>query len=211
MSVKSSARFALLTGAVAFGTAFAAQALTFTVGPDLGSGFSTTVTIKIWDPSTSTFVEGASGDIQGFIGNPGASNDWNDISAYLYNGGSFVPPQPNNSGDATEMAMLEILSGNTISSSEFEKDDSDPFELLKSTYLGLKFGTGDNNPDGQANFDHAFFWNKTGQKLQISAANGLSHVFSDGTSVPLPAAAWLFGSAMLGLAGIGYRRKAKQA
>ncbi|WP_206171426.1 VPLPA-CTERM sorting domain-containing protein [Thiorhodococcus mannitoliphagus] len=29
--------------------------------------------------------------------------------------------------------------------------------------------------------------------------------------VPLPAAAWLFGSAMLGLAGIGYRRKALKA
>ncbi len=29
--------------------------------------------------------------------------------------------------------------------------------------------------------------------------------------VPIPAAAWLFGSALLGVGGIGYRRKAKQA
>lgn len=31
------------------------------------------------------------------------------------------------------------------------------------------------------------------------------------TTVPLPAAAWLFGSALLGIAGIGYRRKASKA
>ena len=39
---------------------------------------------------------------------------------------------------------------------------------------------------------------------------GLSHwsIYSGGmTVVPLPAAAWLFGSALVGLAGIGYRRK----
>lgn len=41
----------------------------------------------------------------------------------------------------------------------------------------------------------------------------LSHLsfYNTGSEVPLPAAAWLFGSAMLGLAGIGYRRKAKDA
>lgn len=40
----------------------------------------------------------------------------------------------------------------------------------------------------------------------------LSHwaIYSGGTTVvPLPAAAWLFGSALLGMAGIGYRRTGK--
>lgn len=39
---------------------------------------------------------------------------------------------------------------------------------------------------------------------------GLSHwtIYSGGTTVvPLPAAAWLFGSALLGVVGLGYRRK----
>jgi hypothetical protein len=37
---------------------------------------------------------------------------------------------------------------------------------------------------------------------------GLSGVALYAQVVPIPAAAWLFGSALLGLAGIGYRRKA---
>ncbi|WP_295399501.1 VPLPA-CTERM sorting domain-containing protein [uncultured Thiocystis sp.] len=42
---------------------------------------------------------------------------------------------------------------------------------------------------------------------------GLSHIsfYDTGTPVPLPAAAWLFGSALMGVAGIGYRRKSQEA
>jgi hypothetical protein len=36
---------------------------------------------------------------------------------------------------------------------------------------------------------------------------GLSHISFYDTAVPIPAAAYLFGSALIGLAGIGYRRK----
>jgi hypothetical protein len=36
---------------------------------------------------------------------------------------------------------------------------------------------------------------------------GLSHISFYDTAVPIPAAAYLFGSALIGLAGIGYRRR----
>lgn len=40
---------------------------------------------------------------------------------------------------------------------------------------------------------------------------GLSHISFYDTAVPIPAAAYLFGSALIGLAGIGYRRNGKTA
>jgi len=46
------------------------------------------------------------------------------------------------------------------------------------------------------------------QGIHSVASEGGSWVLTPDTvsTVPLPAAAWLFGSALLGLAGIGYRR-----
>ncbi len=44
-----------------------------------------------------------------------------------------------------------------------------------------------------------------------SADNKWSHVTGFGAVVPIPAAVWLFGSALVGIAGLGYRRQAKTA
>jgi hypothetical protein len=43
---------------------------------------------------------------------------------------------------------------------------------------------------------------------QLTGAGGTSHVSAVGP-VPIPAAAWLFGSALLGMLGIGYHRRRK--
>ena len=48
----------------------------------------------------------------------------------------------------------------------------------------------------------------TDLRLIYSAANGNPEVL-DVTAVPLPAAVWLFGSAILGLLGVGYKRRGK--
>ncbi len=48
-------------------------------------------------------------------------------------------------------------------------------------------------------------------KSLVISMNGVSGAIDNiqVTAVPIPAAAWLFGSALLGMAGIGYRRNSK--
>jgi hypothetical protein len=41
----------------------------------------------------------------------------------------------------------------------------------------------------------------------VSPSGGTGYIMSDAAAVPVPAAAWLFGSAILGLAGVSRRRK----
>lgn len=55
------------------------------------------------------------------------------------------------------------------------------------------------------------FWfsEKTGNFLgddQFKLKSATLKVYGDAAAVPLPAAAWLFGSALLGMVGVGYRR-----
>ena len=62
----------------------------------------------------------------------------------------------------------------------------------------------------------AYFQNTSGGAVDVAFKNAAgtssaeySHVTGFGTVVPIPAAVWLFGSALLGIAGIGYRRQTK--
>jgi len=56
-------------------------------------------------------------------------------------------------------------------------------------------------------------WSTEGLSVGSGNTPALSHIsfYDTGTVVPLPAAAWLFGSALLGMAGIGARRQSKKA
>ncbi|MFN2200426.1 MAG: VPLPA-CTERM sorting domain-containing protein [Caldilineaceae bacterium] len=55
----------------------------------------------------------------------------------------------------------------------------------------------------------AFFKNTSGGSVTVSFdPDTFSHYAEMGSVVPIPAAAWLFGSALLGMVGIGYRRRA---
>ena len=96
---------------------------------------------------------------------------------------------------------------------DFNDAESQDFEIGSSVF-SLKFGQkGGSNLavayfvisgiDTAVNYPVSFTW--VG-KSRMGA--GLSHSASP---VPLPAAAYLFGSALLGMAGIGYRRNKKQA
>jgi hypothetical protein len=77
------------------------------------------------------------------------------------------------------------------------------FEAGKIYAFALKGGQGNAVYLLDTNFTSGF-WNA------VDLAGGLSNVTLFEAAVPLPAAAWLFGSALLGLAGIGYRRKRVQ-
>lgn len=59
-----------------------------------------------------------------------------------------------------------------------------------------------------------FLFNVTGTPIDLDNIQHMSVQYGTSLSepniVPIPAAAWLFGSALLGIAGVGYRRQAKQ-
>lgn len=92
------------------------------------------------------------------------------------------------------------------------------FDPTKMYAFAIKGGNG-NGENGIANIVYLMDTNfrggtwKTSGLLNQNNQPGLSHIVLLGTgnltAVPLPAAAYLFGSALLGMAGIGYRRKNK--
>ena len=70
--------------------------------------------------------------------------------------------------------------------------------------LALKSGQGQLDPDWAV-----FLLNgATSGEWSISGNQALSHANLYAKVIPVPAAAWLFGSALLGLAGIGRKRRA---
>jgi hypothetical protein len=76
--------------------------------------------------------------------------------------------------------------------------------------VAYKFGEGQNNPDWVSfAIVGLTTWDWTVQNTSGST-NALSHtnLYNDGSAVPIPAAAWLFGSGLL-LAGAA-RRKGKK-
>lgn len=77
----------------------------------------------------------------------------------------------------------------------------------------FKSGNGNgNNSNGFGDYE-AILLSAEAVAGTFSISQDLSHasVWGSKTAVPLPAAAYLFGSALLGMAGIGYRRNKKQA
>ena len=77
--------------------------------------------------------------------------------------------------------------------------EASSFDGMQYEFWGIKKST-----------EIAFFRNDTGAPIDFSM-NGdeWSHVTGFGAVVPIPAAAWLFGSALLGMVGFGTRRGRK--
>ena len=180
--VKSAATAALLAG----GLLVAATSVVSTAQAE------TVISIKAvgGSPEVGT-LSGAFnvGDVLGFIGPASLS----PTMAYLF---AFTPDNP-----ATETAYLnDTLMADPPAVYASKQETSGPDFSVAGGYFSIKLGE-----------DTAFFKNETGASLdltytQTGTGAGLSHV-TQYNAVPLPAAAWLFGSAVLGMAGIGYRRK----
>jgi len=140
--------------------------------------------------SASCSVAGTEPCMQGLTG-PSAS--WSTTMASGYQ---------NNGNPASELAILNTLLGNTgndlivgttdiIGAGSSFSADYQYFAIKQSNYV-------------------MFFENLSGAALDVDFVNEFSHVTGFGgplSAVPLPAAAWLFGSALLALAGVK-RRKA---
>ena len=119
-----------------------------------------------------------------------------------------------NYGDGTEAGKLNELAGTSFGASAVSKIEPAPSTFTINTeYFAVKDASG-NQDKGIA-----FFRITSGIPVtftmysdeNLTSPLSVSHVSKFGTPVPLPAAAYLFGSALLGMAGIGYRRNKKQA
>ena len=127
-----------------------------------------------------------------------------------------------NSGDAEELAWIESIIGEEVFLLEkieepdipsvlLTVDDGDPLTLATAIdqtteYFLIKIGnvtTGDADTflfDNLEKFEYAYF---TLVDLNTTDLLKISHIT---TVIPVPAAAWLFGSALLGLVGVARRR-----
>lgn len=127
---------------------------------------------------------------------------WSDSQADLYHQAS---------NESAELAQLNSLLGLTGPNmiTGYEKFDSkaSTFNSMSYEYWAIKKATSIAYFKNPGNLPITFsFYDKNGNPVDWS------HVTGFGSKVvPLPAAAYLFGSALLGMAGIGYRRNKKQA
>lgn len=103
---------------------------------------------------------------------------------------------------ANEASFLNVLLGqvgdpDVVAGDSFKDDAGGSTFTTNREYFSIK----------QAGFI-AFFKNVSGGDLTVAFnPNDFSHWSGHGRVVPLPAAAWLFGSAVLGLVAIGRRRR----
>jgi hypothetical protein len=110
-------------------------------------------------------------------------------------------------GTGTEGALTGTSNGSTL---DLTSGTSGTFSIDQSlvegwTNLLVVFKRGNANPDWAAFTLDGLF--AGGWFMVPDGSLELSNAQLWGSPVPLPAAAWLFGSALLGMAGIGYRRR----
>lgn len=105
------------------------------------------------------------------------------------------------STDSEELAGLNTLLGalsmapvTDVKKTDFEPDGTE--FTTSSQYFSVK-------KDGWI----AYFMNTSGGALTVRMGAGWSHFTEYGNAIPIPSAVLLFGSALLGLAGIGARRR----
>lgn len=114
--------------------------------------------------------------------------------------------QPGDGGLDDVKVLADHQNYGTISSS------LGSYELADKAQNGLSFQLGDENGGGHRGFNgiSGWGWLKTGEDC-VGGTDCENLPYSDwlftATPVPVPAAAWLFGSALVGLAGVRRSRK----
>jgi hypothetical protein len=120
------------------------------------------------------------------------------------------------SGLSSQSPLAELFSLTTQSDGVF---------VTKVEYLinGIVVDTYDNGGSGFTGgdgfgpilslYDGSYLITSLGINIHISATSGGQLLLTDAqlTAVPIPGAAWLFGSALLGVVAVGRRRMAKQS
>lgn len=161
-----------------------------------GTVFAATVEIK----NGETVLATVSSDSQ-ILGYRDGSG-FNEKVASVFNTG--------NSGQDTETNFLSNLLGDspTVTFStkvENFSGDSNSFNI-NNRFFAVKFGNFENGKGGTAFFEVLGPSSSIKVTFTKQDGSGLSHV-TQFAAVPIPAAAWLFGSALLGLIGVGAGRR----
>jgi hypothetical protein len=200
----------LLLSALAFGTAGSAQAsllgLTLQDSPDIVVSGITTTYVAGTDLFTATSIGPMELD-DGSGPSLGIDNELFTLDAVIDNFGNLSSGTFSIEGDGLGFATNNLLTGTLTA---FGSDTRfDPFEFLftvtsgelASLYGAPAIGTG-----GIILNLHGFNndWNADFGATRANADIGVS-------VVPVPAAVWLFGSALFGLVGYGRHTKRKQA
>lgn len=112
-----------------------------------------------------------------------------------------------NKGPEPESAVVGKLGGRDLLFLGLERSNAvmvwDLTDLNNIDFLDFIFTPGDIGPEGMS-----FFTNELGSFLAVSSEVSRTTSLYQVNAVPVPAAVWLFGSALLGLIGVGTRRKA---
>ena len=140
--------------------------------------------------------------ILGFLGDPTVANDVSldtaKVTGHAFSG--------NPTAEATFLnSLLDNMGLPNVSVPGDKTDEALGEFTTDRLYFSIKQGAGEDTFT-------AFFKNNSGGAVTVSFdPNNFSHYTEYGAVVPIPAAVWLFGSALLGIAGIGARRSAKPA
>ena len=160
-----------------------------------------TIGINVPGSQATIYYEGAEGDIVGYLENKSESN----VEAFVFDITALTGL--NGFSESNEANAMNEVAGTSFGAGDVLKSMENPAPnavKIHTEYFSMKPGGGQTI---------AFFRNTTGAAITLTwseipgQGGGLSHYSQYGPAVPVPAAAYLFGSALIGLAGIGYRRK----
>jgi hypothetical protein len=211
--------FALANGAIAATISYAFN-LPATGKPSVGSSYPNVATLSISDVAGGVRME--------LTPNWGSSG-WSNNNGGSVKGLDIVFPSLSGGFSFTDNRGAQIKKFGVSSNPNMDsgyKSNASVFSVQFETSSNKDFDSGFTNSS----------WSVLGAGLSTASFNGLfadannkvSPIFGvisvqgyalDGltptpsnwvAAVPIPAAAWLFGSALLGLAGLGYRRKQTQ-
>lgn len=121
--------------------------------------------------------------------------------------GLWADGRSDNKGPEPESAVVGDMNGRKVLFLGLERSNAilvwDLTDRDHISYLDMIYTSGDTSPEGLS-----FFGNDDGWFLAVAnEVSGTTSLYAV-NAVPLPAAAWLFGSAFLGLMGLRSRRKA---
>jgi len=125
---------------------------------------------------------------------------------FLSNPDLWDDTRSDNKGPEPEGAVVGDVDGRRLLFLGLERSNAimvwDLTDLLNVQYLDMMYTAGDVSPEGLS-----FFSNAQGSFLAVANEVSGTTTLYRVSAVPVPAAAWLFGTALVGLVGLGRRRR----
>jgi hypothetical protein len=173
-------------------TAFSATISALTPAQPIGVGDQTQVNLRI--SGLGEFTAPSLGGFDLSVSYDDSVVSLTDVSFSTWLGTSFQNEIP--AADSVDLFELSLESPEFLESLQ-----PDAFLLATLLFDGVAQGTSDIGISNPLGLEYALT-DAVGQALAVDTVDGSI------TVVPLPAAAWLFGSAVIGMAGLGWRQRA---